>query len=64
MTVDLDTALATVADASPAKSPPRTFGEFHGPASYHVAFKDAIAGLAETDRDDADTRIEQVLSTV
>ncbi len=39
------------------------FGEYHGPASYHVAFKDAIAGLRETDHDDADARIEQVLST-
>jgi hydroxyethylthiazole kinase len=39
------------------------FGEFHGPASYNVAFKDAIAGLHETTRDDADDRIEEVLST-
>lgn len=39
------------------------FGEFHGPASYHVAFKDAVAGLAETDPDDAASRIEQVLRT-
>jgi hydroxyethylthiazole kinase len=40
-----------------------TFGEVHGPGSYNVAFKDAIAGLAETDHDSADARIEQVLST-
>jgi hydroxyethylthiazole kinase len=38
------------------------FGEFHGPASYNVAFKDAIAGLAETDTDHADERIEQLLT--
>ena len=37
------------------------FGEVHGPGSYNVAFKDSVAGLAETSHDDADTRIEQVL---
>jgi hydroxyethylthiazole kinase len=39
------------------------FGEVHGPASYNVAFKDAVAGLAETEFDPADERIEKVLST-
>ena len=39
------------------------FGEFHGPASYNVSFKDAIAGLADADRDPAAERIERVLST-
>ena len=39
------------------------FGEFHGPASYNVAFKDAVAGLADADRDPAAGRIERVLST-
>lgn len=38
------------------------FGQVHGPASYNVAFKDAISGLRETDHDDADERIEQVLT--
>ena len=38
------------------------FGDVHGPGSYNVAFKDAIAGLAETDHDDADSRIERVLT--
>ncbi|MFC7132949.1 MULTISPECIES: hydroxyethylthiazole kinase [Salinibaculum] len=38
------------------------FGEFHGPASYNVAFKDAVAGLRETDYDPASSRIEQVLT--
>ncbi len=39
------------------------FGEFHGPGSFNVAFKDAIAGLAETDTDPASERIEQLLTT-
>lgn len=40
-----------------------TFGEVHGPGSYNVAFKDAVAGLAGTEFDDADARIDQVLET-
>lgn len=39
------------------------FGEFHGPASYLVAFEDSVAGLTGTDVDSADARIEQVLDT-
>lgn len=39
------------------------FGEFHGPASYLVAFKDAIAGLRTTEYATADSRIETVLTT-
>jgi hydroxyethylthiazole kinase len=39
------------------------FGTVHGPGSYNVAFKDAIAGLAETETDDASERIERVLTT-
>lgn len=39
------------------------FGEVHGPGSFNVAFKDAVAGLAGTDADVASDRIEQVLST-
>ena len=38
------------------------FGDVHGPASFHVAFKDAVAGLGGTDTDAASDRIEQVLS--
>ncbi len=38
------------------------FGDVHGPGSYNVAFKDAVAGLAETDHDDGDDRIERVLA--
>lgn len=38
------------------------FGDVHGPGSYNVAFKDAIAGLTETEHDQATDRIEQVLS--
>jgi hydroxyethylthiazole kinase len=38
------------------------FGEVHGPGSYNVAFKDAIAGLAETDHDEGAARIERVLT--
>ena len=38
------------------------FGEVHGPSSYNVAFKDAVAGLRETEYDPADERIETVLS--
>jgi hydroxyethylthiazole kinase len=39
------------------------FGAVHGPGSYNVAFKDAIAGLRGVDTDSADSRIEEVLST-
>jgi hydroxyethylthiazole kinase len=39
------------------------FGDVHGPGSFHVAFRDAIAGLHEVDHDDADERVERVLST-
>ncbi|WP_340101092.1 hydroxyethylthiazole kinase [Salinibaculum salinum] len=38
------------------------FGDVHGPGSYNVAFKDAVAGLAETDHDDGDARVERVLT--
>jgi hydroxyethylthiazole kinase len=38
------------------------FGEFHGPASYQTAFRDAIAGLAEADTEDPADRIESVLT--
>jgi len=38
------------------------FGEVHGPGSYNVAFKDAVAGLGDTDFDPADERIAEVLS--
>jgi hydroxyethylthiazole kinase len=38
------------------------FGEVHGPGSYNVAFKDAIAGLRETDHDPADARVEELLT--
>jgi hydroxyethylthiazole kinase len=38
------------------------FGEVHGPGSYNVAFKDAIAGLAGTDHDDGGDRIKRVLT--
>lgn len=39
------------------------FGEFHGPASYLVAFEDAIAGFADTEFDAVDSRIETILET-
>ncbi len=39
------------------------FGEVHGPGSYNVAFKDAVAGLRDTDYASAEDRIERVLST-
>jgi hydroxyethylthiazole kinase len=39
------------------------FGSFHGPSSYNVAFKDAIAGLSNAERDPAAERIERVLTT-
>jgi hydroxyethylthiazole kinase len=37
------------------------FGEYHGPASYHVAFRDAVANLAATDPDPTG-RVEKVLA--
>ncbi len=37
------------------------FGEVHGPGSYNVAFKDSVAGLSETEHDDAEERVAQVL---
>ena len=37
------------------------FGAVHGPASYNVAFKDAVAGLRDVATDPVDDRIEQVL---
>jgi hydroxyethylthiazole kinase len=39
------------------------FGDVHGPGSYNVAFKDAVACLRDTDHDAADTRIERVLTS-
>jgi hydroxyethylthiazole kinase len=39
------------------------FGEVHGPSSYNVAFKDAIAGLRTADYDAPESRIEEVLKT-
>ncbi len=38
------------------------FGDVYGPGSYNVAFKDAVAGLRDTEYDPAVERIEQVLS--
>ena len=38
------------------------FGEVHGPGSYNVAFKDAVAGLAATDHDEGESRIARVLA--
>ncbi|MEF8821153.1 MAG: hydroxyethylthiazole kinase [Halovenus sp.] len=38
------------------------FGDVHGPASFNVAFKDAVAGLREAGTDSADARIEQLLT--
>ncbi|MFT4963527.1 MAG: hydroxyethylthiazole kinase, partial [Halobacteriales archaeon] len=37
------------------------FGDYHGPASYSIAFRDAIAGLSEADTDPLRERIERVL---
>ena len=37
------------------------FGAVHGPGSYGVAFRDAVAGLRDTPRDSADDRIERVV---
>jgi len=38
------------------------FGDIHGPGSYNVAFKDAVASLRTTDHDAIESRIEQVLN--
>jgi hydroxyethylthiazole kinase len=38
------------------------FGEYHGPASYHIAFMDAVAGLGETEVPNPTDRIERVLA--
>ncbi|MWG33677.1 hydroxyethylthiazole kinase [Halomarina oriensis] len=62
---DLDTETAAVAGtvafglAGEAAADGR-FGEYHGPASYEVAFLDAVAGLADTDPEAAG-RIERVV---
>lgn len=37
------------------------FGTVHGPGSYGVAFKDAVAGLRDTARDAAADRIERIV---
>jgi hydroxyethylthiazole kinase len=37
------------------------FGEYHGPASYQTAFRDAVAGLREAGADDPAERVERVL---
>lgn len=37
------------------------FGAVHGPGSYGVAFKDAVAGLRDTARDAAADRIERIV---
>ena len=37
------------------------FGAVHGPGSYSVAFKDAVAGLQDVATDPADDRIKQVI---
>ena len=37
------------------------FGDVHGPGSYNVAFKDAVASLRTTDHGAIESRIEQVL---
>ncbi|MDS0300852.1 hydroxyethylthiazole kinase [Halogeometricum sp. S1BR25-6] len=39
------------------------FGEYAGPASYKIAFLDAIAGLGGVDLPDGDERIERVVET-
>jgi hydroxyethylthiazole kinase len=39
------------------------FGEYHGPASYQTAFRDAVAGLREAEADDPADRVERVLAT-
>jgi len=37
------------------------FGEYHGPASYQTAFRDAVAGLDGSEVADPADRIERVL---
>lgn len=37
------------------------FGAYHGPASYHTAFMDAVAGLRETGLPDPAGRVERVI---
>ncbi len=39
------------------------FGSYHGPASYHTAFLDAVAGLDDAAVDDPDTRVDRVLQS-
>ncbi|MFB6081179.1 MAG: hydroxyethylthiazole kinase [Halanaeroarchaeum sp.] len=39
------------------------FGDYEGPASYRVAFLDAVAGLDSVDHPDPDERIERVVET-
>jgi hydroxyethylthiazole kinase len=39
------------------------FGSYHGPASYQVAFRDAIAGLRSADPDPAQERVELIAET-
>lgn len=36
------------------------FGAYHGPASYHVAFNDAIANVREAATDGVAERVERV----
>ena len=36
------------------------FGEFHGPASYHIGFKDAIAGIEDATVDPVAERVDRV----
>ncbi|QSG02552.1 hydroxyethylthiazole kinase [Natranaeroarchaeum sulfidigenes] len=38
------------------------FGDVHGPGSYNVAFKDAVAGLRDAEYEPAAERVKQVLS--
>ncbi|MFB6233513.1 MAG: hydroxyethylthiazole kinase [Haloarculaceae archaeon] len=38
-----------------------TFGDYHGPASYHTAFLDAVAGLDDVAVEDPAARVEPVL---
>jgi hydroxyethylthiazole kinase len=38
------------------------FGQYHGPASYMTAFRDAVAGLAGADVDPIGERVERVLA--
>jgi hydroxyethylthiazole kinase len=37
------------------------FGDVHGPGSYNVAFKDAVAGLRSIEHDPAKSRVERVI---